>query len=391
MKMLRILVLFIGISPYLSAQVAENTQVSAILKNATLDSVQKTERLAAILFHNKINEHRAVNGKSRLGWDDTLWLAARNHNLWMVDNDELNHHEKPGTKSFTGDGPGDRYEFASRGKGKCSWSGENCLYNYAQGNSTIEKNAEHIAEYSFQQWKSSPGHNANMLNGGSRVHGVAFYISKDGRVWATDIFSYPPHYSPIVENPSSLPTNVSFSDPEPIVSAAAPVTKKATDSKSSATKFVSASSKYVRLNLEETSQSLCDGLYDAAGVKKNKSLARAAQHHADYMAANQKVVHDEKKQKRKFYAGSPHQRIVKASRGAKFFHKRSASYVESIAMVQADAAALDSKALSKLIMLALSSEKKENAGNVSTVGFGITIKRVKNELRIYVVREEIVN
>ncbi len=392
--MLRMLVLFTGISPLLHAQVAEISQLSSLIKNASIDSVQKTERLAAILFHNKINAHRLADGKQALGWDDTLWLTARNHNNWMVDNDELNHMEKAGTKSFTGHGPGDRYDFAAKGKGSCSWSGENCLYNYANGGGTIKYNAEKIAEYSFQQWKGSPGHNENMLRAGSRVHGVAFYISEDGRVWATDIFSYAPSYSPVVAIPSPIPGVTTSESMIPIVAASSPVTNGAkaesTKNKSSETKFVSASNKYVKLNLEETSADLCKELYETAGVKKNKSLEKAAQHHADYMASNQKLSHDEKKQKRKFYGGSPQTRIVKASLGAKLFHKRSTAYLESIAVIRVDAAALDMDALSKLIVATLDKEKAKTAGITNAVGYGITIKRVKNELKVYVVREEIV-
>lgn len=407
MKRLHLLVLLLGLCPALKAQIAENSQLKTILKNASLDSIQKIERLAAILFHDKINAHRVANGKNTLGWDDTLWLASRNHNMWMMANDELAHMQKAGTKSFSGVTPGDRYDYAAKNKGKCSWSGENALYNFSAGYGTIAKNAEHIAEYSFQQWKNSPGHNNNMLNGSSRVHGVAFTIVTGERVWATDLFGRP-SYSPIVAMPAPIPGTPITATPSPIASAPAPQPKNVevvtkpepvvvtttatntttTQTKSKDGKFVSASAKYVKLDLEETTDELQNALYSSAGVKKSKPLSKAAQHHAEYMAANQKVVHDEKKQKRKYYAGSPQQRIVKASRGAKLFRKRSAEYVESIAMVRADAATLDVNALSKEIVNALDKEKATTQKSTLAVGFGMVIKRVRNELRIYVVREE---
>lgn len=402
--MLRLLVLLIGLCPIANAQIADNSQLKIIIKNASVDSIQKIERLAAILFHDKINAHRVANGKTKLGWDDTLWLASRNHNTWMMENTQLAHMEKAGTKSFSGISPGDRYDYVSENKGKCSWSGENALYNFSAGYGTIAENAEHIAEYSFQQWKSSPGHNENMLSASSKVHGVAFTIVPGGQVWATDLFGRP-SYAPIVAMPAAIPGVKLTGTPAPIASASAPVPKNVTESKPAATpvatnpapaaktksndtKFVSASAKYVKLDLEETTAGLESALYQSSGLKKNKALSKAAQRHAEYMAANQKLVHDEKKQKRKYYAGSPHQRIVKASRGAKLFHKRSAEYIESIAMVQADAALLDIQALSKIILLALDKEKTTTGGTVEAVGFGTVIRRVKNELRIYIVREE---
>jgi uncharacterized protein YkwD len=403
MKMSPMLALLFGLCTAATAQIAENVQLNVILKNASLDSIQKTERLAAIYFHDKINAHRVSNKVEKLGWDDTLWLTARNHNIWMTANDDLQHYEKSGTKSFTGVSPGDRYDFASKQKGGCSWSGENILYNYASAYSTIEKTAERIAEYSFNQWKNSPGHNENMLNPNSRVHGTAFFIEPSGQVWATDIFARKPKYQDIVANPPAIPGE-KFSSPIAVIAAtspsspnapantnvAAPSTMTVAADKSKNTKFVSASAKYVKLDLEETTSDLQSALYTSAGIKKSKPLSRAAQHHADYMAANQKLSHDEKKQKRKYYAGSPQQRIVKASRGAKLFHKRSAEFVESIAMVQADAATLDVNTLSKTILAALDKERSATTGNTTAVGFGMVIKRIKNELRIYIARNETV-
>lgn len=406
MKMLLPFALLLGLCPALNAQIAETSQLKVILKNASVDSIQKTERLAAILFHEKINAYRVANGKEKLGWDDTLWLASRNHNMWMIANDELSHHEKGNTKSFSGVTPGDRYDFVTKGKGNCGWSGENALYNYSASYGTIAKNAEHIAEYSFTQWKNSPGHNANMLNASSKVHGVAFTIESGSLVWSTDLFGRftSTHYT-LVANPAPIPsakiTNTTLAvagtpspaAPEPEVVAAANTETRqepvaANPAKKQSTKFVSASAKYVRVDLVKTTDELQSALYSSAGVKQNKALSKAAQHHAEYMAANQKVVHEEKKQKRQYYAGSPHQRIVKASRGAKFFHKKKINYVESIAMVQADAAKFDISTLAKTILEALNKEKSETAGTTDAVGFGTVIKRVKNEMKIYVVREE---
>lgn len=397
MKPLRILVLLLGASAPLYAQIADVSQLSATIQNANVDSTAKTERLAAIFFHEKINQYRVSLKKPALGWDDTLWLAAWNHDNWMMRNENLAHEEIKGTNLFTGVEPGDRYAYASNHKGSCDWSGENVLYNYSSSFTDCAKNALAIADYSFQQWKNSPGHNANMINPDSRVHGVAFRIADDGRVWATELLAYSPSYSPIVAKPAPLysknkieyvynAVDTPYVDNTPIKATAETVTKQ----EDKQGKFVSASTKYVRLDLTETSDDLENALYGSSTAHQSKAMARAAQRHANYMAANSKVTHEERKKKRKYYGGSPQKRIAKASRGAKLFHKSSTHYVESIAFVTADAATLDVNELAKKIAAALDKERTvTTAGTTATaVGFGVMIKRSRNELKIYVVREE---
>lgn len=88
-------------------------QLPAIKKSAETDSVQFIERLAAYYFHQNINEYRKANEKSILVWDDTLWLASRNHCVWMCANNELSHGEKKGTYFFSGKQPGDRIDYVS--------------------------------------------------------------------------------------------------------------------------------------------------------------------------------------------------------------------------------------------------------------------------------------
>ncbi len=397
MKTLRILVLLLGASSSLGAQIVDVSKLATIIKNANVDSTEKTERLAAIYFHEKINEYRVSKGKPALCWDDTLWLAARNHCNWMLANNELSHMEKKGTPMFNGVGPGDRYEFASKDNGTSSWSGENALYNFSNINAGCSKTAMEIANYSFEQWKASPGHNENMLNEASRVHGVAFLIDKKdvGKVWATDLFCYKPSYSPLVKKPAPMFSKAGIAytyTPVENTVASYPSETVASNSNSKKVvkkdKFVSASSKYVKMDIEQTAADLESALYSSSVIHQSKSLRKAAQHHAEYMAANQKFSHDEKKQKRKYYAGSPQQRIVKASRGAKIFHKVSIHFVESIALISADAAAFDMEVLSKSVMEALDKERASVEGNTTAVGFGVVIKRIKNEMKVYVVREE---
>ena len=44
--------------------------------------------------------------------------------------------------------------------------------------------------------------------------------------------------------------------------------------------------------------------------------------------------------------------------------------------------------LSKSVMEALDKERASVEGNTTAVGFGVVIKRIKNEMKVYVLREE---
>src|ERR1044071_5443656 len=82
--------------------------ISSIVKSSESDSIQYIERMAAYLFHQKINSYRAAKQLNTLAWDDTLWLAARNHTQWMNTNSKLSHEENSNSTGFTGKSPGDR-------------------------------------------------------------------------------------------------------------------------------------------------------------------------------------------------------------------------------------------------------------------------------------------
>ena len=393
MKKGLIFILFLVAHTYVKSQIATALELPNILNSALVDSTEKIERLAAIYFHEQINKYRASKLKKKLGWNDTLWLAARNHCSWMMENNKLYHYTRKGTKLFNGERPGDRYMFASRNTGSCRCSGENVLYNFSHpGELSCEVNARQIADYSFNQWKDSPGHNKNMLNASSVLHGVAFRIN-GGVVWATDLFSYKPGYSPIAKNPTLVFININLASdglasdtPAPVKPENANVISKPSSSAAKNKKFVSASTKFIMLDIKQTSTDLKLALHSSV-LKSNKGMSKAAQRHAEYMAANSRVTHDEKKQKRKYYAGSPQKRIVKASRGVKLIRRRSTQYIESVAMVTADAAVLDINELSKKILEALDQEKAVTAENLISVGYGVAVTRSKNEMKIYVVRE----
>ena len=182
------LVLFIAITSFTNAQIYTERGVPLLLKKSKSDSISKIERLAALEFHKLINAYRKSNKLSALEWNETLWIATRNHNIWMSHANKLNHHQTSNTKYFTGLKPGDRYDFAAGGESNNSWSGENALYNYSIQGKSIKEIAINIAKTSFIQWQNSPGHNENMLGKRHLMHGVAFTLDNN-MVWGTDLFS----------------------------------------------------------------------------------------------------------------------------------------------------------------------------------------------------------
>ncbi len=193
MKPLQVIIVFLlvigSICPKTAkAQVYKVSKIPVLIKAAKKDRKQKIERMAALKFHKLLNAYRMKNKLNELIWDESLWLTCVNHDLWMNSNGELSHEQKSGTKYFTGIEPGDRYNYATSGKGNYDWSGENALYNYDREGKTVNEISSNIAKAAFEQWKDSPGHNENMLDKRHTAHGVAFYLGKGGRVYGTDLF-----------------------------------------------------------------------------------------------------------------------------------------------------------------------------------------------------------
>ncbi len=188
---LTILMLFFGMcSQPATAQICTIKDLQSLLSRSETDSVLKIERLAAVKFHKLINEYRVSKGVKPLRWNDTLWLAARNHNIYMWSVNLLWHNEDKKDKCFTGVEIDDRVAYVA--KTNLHYMGENCLFNYDTKGKNIKIIAEKIAKESFKIWKESVGHNENMLLREYEFHGTAFNIIKSKEygimVWGTDDF-----------------------------------------------------------------------------------------------------------------------------------------------------------------------------------------------------------
>jgi uncharacterized protein YkwD len=146
-----------------------------IILNRT-DSVSKIELLAAKKFHAKLNEYRKQKGVNPLKWNDTLFLAAHNHNQRMT------HDEFPLNYNFTGYNPTERVIYVCGEK--AFYCAENIAFFGAVGK-TIEEIAETAATTALNLWKSDAPHNTGML-ANYKAHGIAFSL-KSG--YCTDDFA----------------------------------------------------------------------------------------------------------------------------------------------------------------------------------------------------------
>jgi uncharacterized protein YkwD len=341
-------------------QTVDQLRFRGIMKQTTTDTVMKVERLAALKFHQLINAYRLENKLDTLRFNDTLWHAARNHNIWMIANNELSHVEEKETPSFTGEDPGDRYAYVVNDHVNCSWTGENCLYNHAYI-STINESIERIANAAIAQWKASPGHNANMLRERHWQHGVAFSISKDGRCWATDLFTGEPSFTTYFSSNTVTET--------------------------SSTQAAEKRKKFVQAQAETE---LRDRLYSVAGESlADELLQKTAQLHVDYLSVNRKSLgHTQTEGKRNFMGSTPEKRFAKAAgfKAKKLLKKYTLK--ESVASASYHVDDFDAALAADELLLLLNSEQK-GSGTGKLVGFGLSMKRSKNVVTVYVVRVEL--
>jgi hypothetical protein len=170
----------------LDSRLLKATDLPSYLARLPVNKSFQLERLCAYFFHQKINEYRIQNGKSWLFWNDDLWMAARNHNIYMSRHWVLSHGEEADSSFFTGRDPSSRLSYVTKNFLSC---GENVCYfmiPYEENRSLVEY-AYQVADKAFENWKKSPGHNENMLDDGYNMHGTAFnfYLYTHG----TSVFS----------------------------------------------------------------------------------------------------------------------------------------------------------------------------------------------------------
>ena len=174
-----------------------------LFKNIENDTLLMFERMASFHFHQLLNQYRTSKRKKTVYWDDKLWLAARNHNVYLLQNNKhLSHTESSSKPYFTGKQPEDRMEYVTYGSKEYKFGGfENCAVsgemekgsmdlNYYDGMSWDDmiETAKNAAEEMFEMWKSSLGHNQNMLDADHLTHGTSIIFAHSAN-YATSVFT----------------------------------------------------------------------------------------------------------------------------------------------------------------------------------------------------------
>ena len=118
-------------------------------------------------FLNEINKYRKANGVSPLTFSRSLGMAADYHSKYMARTDDIDHT-----------------------LGSLSWSVNILDFGYPTGQALGENvlAGRQSARGALALWKSSPGHNTNMLSKTWKTIGIARAVNTDGRYgyyWTT--------------------------------------------------------------------------------------------------------------------------------------------------------------------------------------------------------------
>jgi hypothetical protein len=147
-------------------------------------------------------------------WDDKLWLAARNHNMYMHKTADFSHGESGRSGFYTGSQAENRVEYVTYNINEYdnasfenialtgSAQSEEADYDLGYADDLSWEEMLEIARYDalsmFEMWKSSPGHNENMLYSENLAHGTSIlYNDNTGLMYATSVFAqYQEYYNP---------------------------------------------------------------------------------------------------------------------------------------------------------------------------------------------------
>jgi len=205
---------FVGVSSsqHITDTLYREAEMYRLLDQIDSDPMLQLEWLTAYHFHQIINNYRTEKRKKNIYWDHKLWMASRNHNVYLLrDLKHLTHNQSKNNAFYSGRYPEDRVEFVtyqskefeSAGYENCNFTGfdigldrinQNVVENLEK--EAMNQLAKSTAEDGFESWKNSMGHNQNMLNADHVTHGTSFVFGHDG-VYATSVFaSKQKYYTP---------------------------------------------------------------------------------------------------------------------------------------------------------------------------------------------------
>lgn len=166
------------------------------------DSVNSPYELDGIriasLVHDKVNDHRGDHDRESLAYDNKLARIALGHSEDMADRDFFDHDNPDGLDPSE---RGEEVGFTCHKELGGGWYSEGIAENIAQVyvfDGTIYYvggiprytwlTEEQIADDIFNAWRTSPGHNQNMLEKDYGSEGIGIAIDEDGKVYATENF-----------------------------------------------------------------------------------------------------------------------------------------------------------------------------------------------------------
>ncbi len=165
--------------------------LKSILSLAKDNNTYQLERSIALAFHHLYNEYRIANKLDTLQWSDILWLAGRNHNVYMLQTKDYGHIEHKKFGFFTGKMPDDRIDFVQGKSRHLTSSGEGIVGFHAEVLKPEDDTAEwclEVAREALYNWQTSPGHNETMLEKVHQFHAASFFILDDWEIMGTHVY-----------------------------------------------------------------------------------------------------------------------------------------------------------------------------------------------------------
>jgi hypothetical protein len=202
------------LTSFVKAQLISDTvyredQVVQLLDNLENDPILQHEWLTSLYFHKLVNDYRNEKGLKSIHWNNNLWMAARNQNIYLLRSlYTLSHWQSEEKPFFTGSQPENRVSFVTYESGEFQGAGfENCYFfgkelvldrmDVTKVNELTadqrDSEAKKVATRAFEWWKKSTGHNKNMLNADHLAHGTSFVFGQQG-MYATSIFARKQNY-----------------------------------------------------------------------------------------------------------------------------------------------------------------------------------------------------
>lgn len=129
-----------------------------------------------------VNVHRGTNNKTTLSISSNYKISSKDKSQDMIDNNYFAHERD-----------GKDFQTLNTELSGVKVFGENIAMNYFQ-NVKTEVDATNIADTLFDQWKTSPGHNKNMLEDSWKSMGFGYAKGKEDSgytpIYATQHFGY---------------------------------------------------------------------------------------------------------------------------------------------------------------------------------------------------------